>query len=41
MKFDIAQLVTRVDAGTIGAPQAVIVEVRDALSTGHVDMPVT
>ena len=29
------------EAGAIGAPQTVIGAVCDALSTGHVDMPVT
>ena len=41
MKFDVGQPVVRVEAGTLGAPQAVIGELCYALGIGHIDMNVT
>ena len=41
MKFDVVQSVTRLEAGTIGAPQAVIGELFGALGLGHIDTTVT
>ena len=41
MKFDVGQSVARIEAKTIGASQAVIGELYDALGMGHIDMTVT
>ena len=41
MKFDVGQSVARIEARTIGAPQAVIGEFCDALGVGHIDTTVT
>ena len=41
MKFDVCQSVARVEAETLGAPQAVIGKLYDALGIGHIDMNVT
>ena len=41
MKFDVCQSVARIEAGTIGAMQAVIGELCDGLGIGHIDTTVT
>ncbi len=41
MKFDVGQSVAKIEAGTIGAPQAVIGELCEAPGIGHIDTTVT